>query len=214
MATPTPSVTPQPTWRGSLPSLLQDLALICIFGAFAVSQLRLALGGLYINIPFAIENGLLVLLFLTRRRTRGTSTRPLDWLVAALASWLPLAYIAHHGDQSLAVAIGVSMQVVGLTLSVVSFGFLGRSIGIVAANRGLKTAGIYRIVRHPAYAAHIITGTGFLVANPHWINATIWATVFACQIARIHAEENFLSLHTAYADYRNSVRWRLIPGVF
>ena len=197
-----------------LPSLVQDAALICIFGVFAVSQVRLALHGLYINIPFAVENALLVLLFLTRRRTQGTSTRPFDWLVAALASWLPLAYMAHHGDQSLSVALGVAMQVIGLTLSVVSFGFLGRSIGIVAADRGLKTAGAYRIVRHPAYAAHIITGTGFLIANPHWVNAVIWSVVFVCQLARIQAEEDFLSRHTTYSEYRAAVRWRLIPGLY
>jgi hypothetical protein len=32
---------------------------------------------------------------------------------------------------------------------------LGRSFGIVATNRGIQTGGLYRIVRHPIYAAYV-----------------------------------------------------------
>jgi protein-S-isoprenylcysteine O-methyltransferase Ste14 len=111
-------------------------------------------------------------------------------------------------------AFGTTLQLVGLSMAIVAFGFLGRSMGIVAADRGLKTQGAYRVVRHPAYAAHIITGTGFLIANPHWINATIWVVVFLCQVARIHAEERLLRRRTEYEAYASRVRWRLLPGVY
>jgi len=195
-------------------SLLQDAALVSLFAVFAVFQFKLVGEGVYRNIPFALENGLLVMLFLTRRRSAETSSRPFDWAVAALASWLPLVYVAQHDIDSLNAVLGTSMQVAGLTMAVISFGFLGRSIGIVAADRGLKTGGAYALVRHPAYAAHITTGTGFLIANPHWINAAIWVTVFACQIARIHAEEGLLMRRTNYAEYASTVRWRLIPGIY
>lgn len=203
-----------PRTPAHLLSLLQDVALVAIFAVFAFSQARLALEGVHRNIPFAIENSLLVILFLTRRRSRATSTRPFDWLTAAAASWLPLAFQTQHEIESLNALMGTSVQVVGLSLSIIAFGFLGRSIGIVAADRGLKTSGAYRVVRHPAYAAHVVTATGFLVANPHWINATIWIVVVVCQVARIHAEEQFLMRSTAYAEYRQRVRWRLLPGVF
>jgi protein-S-isoprenylcysteine O-methyltransferase Ste14 len=170
--------------------------------------------GVYRNIPFAVENALLVGLFLTRRRSAETSTRWHDWVVASVASWLPLAYQTQHELDSVAALFGTTLQVVGLSMAVIAFGFLGRSMGIVAADRGLKTQGAYRLVRHPAYAAHIITGTGFLVANPHWINATIWTVVSLCHLTRIHAEERLLRRRTEYEAYANRVRWRLLPGVY
>jgi len=212
--------TPSGAWtpsRGATPGVLsycQDIALVGLFGMFAAAQVRLVAAGVYWNIPFAAENSLLVVLFLTRRRSAETSDRPLDWFVAALASWLPLAYQAQHGVDSTQAAFGTAFQVTGLMMAIIAFGFLGRSIGIVAADRGLKTGGVYRVVRHPAYAAHIITGAGFLIANPHWINATIWAVVFACQIARIYAEERLLRRRTEYAHYSERVRWRLVPGLY
>lgn len=195
-------------------SFLQDAALVGLFAIFAFAQSRLVFDGVYRNIPFAVENSLLVILFLTRRRSAETSTKPFDWAVAAIASWLPFAYQAQHSIDTTQAVIGTTLQVTGLSMAIIAFGFLGRSIGIVAADRGLKTGGVYRIVRHPAYAAHVTTGAGFLVANPHWINAAIWVTVFACQIARIHAEERLLSRRTDYARYSERVRWRLVPGVY
>jgi protein-S-isoprenylcysteine O-methyltransferase Ste14 len=198
----------------SLVPYIQDVALVCIFALFATAQIRTAFGGDLHNVPFAIENSLLLVLFLTRRRSAETSARPADWAVAAVASWLPLAYLAQGGVAVTQAYLGTAIQLVGLGMAVAAFGFLGRSIGIVAADRGLKTGGIYRVVRHPAYAAHVTTGAGFLIANPHWINATIWATAFACQIARIHAEERLLRRRTQYAVYADAVRWRLLPGVY
>jgi protein-S-isoprenylcysteine O-methyltransferase Ste14 len=200
--------------RPGIFSYFQDIALVCLFAMFAAAQVRLVAGGLYHNIPYAFENGLLVLLFLTRRRSAETSTRPFDWLVAAIASWLPLVYQAQHGVDSTQAAFGTAIQVTGLAMAIVAFGFLGRSIGIVAADRGLKTRGVYGVVRHPAYAAHVTTGAGFLIANPHWMNAVIWTLVFACQIARIHAEERLLRRRTEYARYSERVRWRLVPGLY
>jgi protein-S-isoprenylcysteine O-methyltransferase Ste14 len=206
--------TPEPRRPLSILSYLQDFALVCLFALFAAAQTRLVFDGVYHNIPFAIENSLLVVLFLTRRRSSETSTRPFDWLVAALASWLPLDYQAQHGVDATQAAFGTALQVTGLVMAIVAFGFLGRSIGIVAADRGLKTGGVYGVVRHPAYAAHVTTGAGFLIANPHWINAVIWTVVFGCQIARIHAEERLLKRRTEYARYSERVRWRLVPGLY
>lgn len=195
-------------------SVAQDVALVVLFAAFATAQLRLVGEGVFRNIPFAIENTLLVVLFLTRRRSAETSTRPMDWVVAAVAAWLPLAYQAQHGIDSVNAVIGTGLQSIGLVMALVAFGFLGRSIGVVAADRGLKTGGTYRFVRHPAYLAHITTGAGFVVANPHWFNATIFVVVFVCHIARIHAEERLLRRRTAYNAYSEQVRWRLVPGLY
>jgi protein-S-isoprenylcysteine O-methyltransferase Ste14 len=102
----------------------------------------------------------------------------------------------------------------GLSLVVISMGFLGRSFGIVAANRGLKMGGAYGLVRHPVYAAHVITASGFILVNPHWINVAILAVVLTCQVKRMDAEERLLTETSEYRAYQDKVRYRLVPGVY
>ena len=43
---------------------------------------------------------------------------------------------------------------------------LGRSFGVVPANRGVVVGGPYNFVRHPIYTGYLITHVAFLVANP------------------------------------------------
>ena len=43
---------------------------------------------------------------------------------------------------------------------------LGRSFGLMPANRGVVSSGIYRFVRHPIYAGYLITHVAFLAAHP------------------------------------------------
>ena len=109
---------------------------------------------------------------------------------------------------------GSVVQIAGLTMTCVGFVYLGRSFGVVAANRGLKTAGPYRLVRHPIYFSHTVTSAGFCLANPSALNLGLFALTLACQLLRIRAEERVLSATAAYSAYRAEVRWRLIPGVY
>jgi protein-S-isoprenylcysteine O-methyltransferase Ste14 len=85
---------------------------------------------------------------------------------------------------------------------------------VVAANRGLKVGGPYRLVRHPIYFSHFITTTGFLSANFNLYNAAILALFAVCQIMRIEAEERVLTDTADYSAYKARVRWRLIPGLY
>ena len=91
---------------------------------------------------------------------------------------------------------------------------LGRSFGIVPANRGIKRAGLYRIVRHPIYASELIFHLGYLLTNPSGRNMVLVVLVIAGQVYRLLAEERLLSGDAAYLDYVRSVRYRLVPGIF
>jgi len=195
-------------------SYLQDAWLVCISAVFFYVHAEHALRASSIaNVFFAIEQGLLVGMFLTRRRTQTTSTRPYDWFVATIGGWLPLAMRPHESGGSLE-ALGTSLQVAGLACVIVSFATLGKSFGIVAANRGLKIGGPYRLVRHPIYMSHSITLIGFTMANLWWYNAALLVTVTIFQVLRIRAEERVLEATSDYGDYRRSVRWRLMPGLY
>lgn len=200
-------------WRRRL-AYAQDATLVVLTSVFLWVHLHAVLGGSLKNIPFVAEQLILVVLFLTRRRAAAVSTRPFDWAVAAVGGWLPLAYQIEHGGVSLVERLGTGLQVIGVSLAAMSILWLGRSFGIVAANRGLKTSGPYRVVRHPIYAAHLVTGLGFLVANLSLVNAALFSTVLVAQLLRIRAEERILTETSAYADYARRVPWRLVPFVY
>jgi protein-S-isoprenylcysteine O-methyltransferase Ste14 len=178
-----------------------------VHGAHALKTHSLA------SVFFAIEQALLVGMFLTRRRSTLTSTRPSDWFVATVGGWLPLAARPADVEGLLGVA-GTVVQVAGLSGVILSFAALGRSFGIVAASRGLKDRGPYGVVRHPIYLAHTLTLTGFTLANPTWINLAILVVGTIAQLLRIRAEERVLMSVTDYTSYRQRVRWRLVPGIY
>ena len=192
----------------------QDLLLIVVSGFFAFTHLNRALEGHLTSVFFAIEQCFLVVMFLTRRRSDRTSTRPFDWLVATIGGWGPLA-LQPVDDVTFGLAFGGSaLQLAGLMMALVGFAYLGKSFGVVAADRGIKVNGPYRFVRHPIYCAHFVTTWGFLAANPSAINAAIFATIWACQLLRIRAEERVLTESGTYGAYRARVRWRLFPGLY
>ncbi len=194
--------------------VVQDTALILIAAVFVAIHLRLVLAGHFGSILFATEQGVLVVLFLARRKSLTTSSHVSDWLVAAVGGWLPLAFQPQSNAWVGAAAVGMSLQFVGLTATVICLTALGRSFGVVAANRGLKANGPYRWVRHPIYASHLVTNAGFLIANWWWGNGLLFGVWAVAQIARIVAEERVLHLAADYTSYRRRVRWRLVPGLY
>lgn len=195
-------------------SMVQDASLVCISAVFFYAH------GVHAyqthnpsNVFFAVEQALLVFMFLTRRRSQATSQRPWDWVVATLGGWLPLAMRPHESGGFLEV-YGTGIQIVGLTCVLVSFLTLGKSFGVVAANRGLKVGGPYRFVRHPIYFSHSITLLGFVIANLWWYNIALIVAITVFQVFRIAAEERVLTETGDYAAYKARVRWRLLPGLY
>ena len=100
------------------------------------------------------------------------------------------------------------VALVGWSASLIS---LGRSFGIVPADRGLVRHGPYRYLRHPIYAFEALFFLGFLIAVPTWRSAIIIAVWLVLQIVRILREERIL---TGYEEYRRQVPWRILPGVW
>ena len=194
-------------------SLCQDAALVLLSGVFFYAHARKVIeDGNLVNVGFALDQLILIAMFLTRRRARVVSRRPWDWVVA-IGGWLPLLVRPTDAD-GMSQVIGGTLQVMGALLVVVGMCYLGRSFGVVAANRGLKINGPYRFVRHPVYAAHAIALCGFVVANPTVWNAAILVANLTLQVLRIRAEERLLTESAEYGEYRARVRWRVVPGVY
>jgi protein-S-isoprenylcysteine O-methyltransferase Ste14 len=165
-------------------------------------------------------------LFFLRRRDTGAHRPVSVWAATIIGSWgfllarpigggyfdAPRLFGAQPLFHSSALWIG--MQLVGTVMAILSLSSLGRSFGLLAANRGLRTGGAYRIVRHPAYASYFVVQIAYLFENLSLWNVVVFAVVVVAQLTRIAQEEAFLSRDSAYASYAKEVRYRLVPGVY
>jgi protein-S-isoprenylcysteine O-methyltransferase Ste14 len=152
--------------------------------------------------------------FLLRRPARVTSTSFVAWGATALLTFGMLA--ARPGGEpvaGLATAWG-ALQLLGWGLAVVCLSTLGRSFGLVAANRGVVTSGPYRLVRHPIYSCYLLTQAGYLLENPTTRNSVVILGTIFFQLVRIRTEEQCLEQDAEYVAYRKRVPWRLIPRLY
>jgi protein-S-isoprenylcysteine O-methyltransferase Ste14 len=161
---------------------------------------------------FVISELLSVFLILTRRSATIVSPRPLDWALSFTAVNAPLlAAPAAAGTFS---QIGTALMFVGMVIQISAKTVLWRSYGLIPANRGIKTGGPYRVVRHPMYAGYSLTHIGFLLGFPSLQNSFLYLTTLLIEIARLLREELILNQDPLYRDYAARVRYRLIPALF
>lgn len=166
-----------------------------------------------VGLPYLLQVSFVTALFLLRRRPLRVSTRPLDWMAAMVATFGPLMLRPNGVHAPWGDAVGLPLQLIGLVVSVVALGTLGKCFGLVAADRGLVTSGPYGVVRHPAYTAYTAAEIGYLMQSFTWLNAGIVVAVWIAQLRRVQAEERILSERPDYRMYRERVRWRLVPGL-
>jgi protein-S-isoprenylcysteine O-methyltransferase Ste14 len=110
--------------------------------------------------------------------------------------------------------IGQVLQVIGYSFAIFALLSLSRSFGILPADRGVRTHGAYRFVRHPIYAAYLVHHIGYLISNFTLYNLFFVILTNFFQVLRIYDEEKFLSLSPEYRQFKEHTRWRLIPFVF
>jgi protein-S-isoprenylcysteine O-methyltransferase Ste14 len=192
--------------------ILANVTVILGFGLLTAAFYRQFVATGSINsLGLLVVNALFVIMYAARREATEMSTAPELWLLAFAGTMLPMLLRPTQGHGL--VVIGNTVQMLGICLIVAALLSLRRSFGVVPANRGVRNGGLYRIVRHPLYAAELLTVLGVVLANPSVWNALIWGAACALQFARARAEENFLSADGEYRAYRDRVRYRLIPGL-
>jgi protein-S-isoprenylcysteine O-methyltransferase Ste14 len=108
----------------------------------------------------------------------------------------------------------VSLSAFGLLIVIAGKLTLGRSFGIVPANRGVVTAGPYALVRHPIYFGYLLTHIAFVAANPTLSNMLIITIADAALVGRALREEQTLEKDERYQAYCRRVSWHVVPGVF
>ena len=102
----------------------------------------------------------------------------------------------------------------GLLMIVAGKVSLGRSFGVVPANRGVVCRGVYRVVRHPIYVGYVLTHGAFLLSHVDAWNVCMLVTSDAMLLVRAVYEERTLGRDPRYVSYCSRVRWRMVPGLF
>jgi Isoprenylcysteine carboxyl methyltransferase (ICMT) family len=155
-----------------------------------------------------------VTLFAIRRQPLTASRSAVAWIVAIVGGYGLLLLRPDYEPVGELDDVYTTLQVVASVAGAASLLTLGRSFGIVAANRGVRTTGPYAFVRHPTYLAYFIIMAAYVLENPSYRNAVIVAIVGTAMIFRIREEETQLGKDPDYVSYRDRVRYRLLPFVF
>jgi protein-S-isoprenylcysteine O-methyltransferase Ste14 len=195
--------------------LLEKIILILFFSFFAARMLGALLEtGAFINFMFLVNETVILIFILLRRRAITISHNPTDWAIGFGGTLLPLLIIPVSGEPLLPASICGVLMLSGFVVHLVAKFTLRRSFGVVAANRGVKQSGIYRLVRHPMYAGYLLTQLSVLLAGPNLHNVVVIGLGWAFQIARIVAEERILKEDPSYRELMLRTPYRIIPGVF
>ncbi len=151
-----------------------------------------------------------VMLILQRRGS--WTMKPWPIFIAVVGTGMSLCVIA-EGRTLIPDSVSAGIIVMGAAIALSAKVFLGRSFGVIPANRGVKSYGIYRLVRHPMYLGYMVSHVGYLLTYFSAWNVAIYAIVWTALYLRTVEEEKFLRMDEAYREYADRVRYKLIPGV-
>ncbi len=155
---------------------------------------------------------LVVFYAFSRPMPKESNTSLYDWTVALLGTLIGvlLRPATEISDSTLLLTV----QSVGMGISLIALCSLNRSWGLVAANRGVKTGGLYGLIRHPIYAGYFLSIGAFVLQNLTALNALIYALFVGAELLRIVAEERLLSSDPTYAAYAQRTPWRILPFIY
>jgi protein-S-isoprenylcysteine O-methyltransferase Ste14 len=171
--------------------------------------------GHFTGLLLLVGESLVVILTIARRRALTVDRSAAAAIISTISLAGPAMLRATFAQPPLvADAVTALLTAVGLVLVVLGKIALGRSFGVVPANRGVVVRGPYTFVRHPIYTGYLITHVAFLMAHPAPWNVSIILIADTALIVRALMEERVLSADAAYQQYCLRVGWHLVPGVF
>jgi protein-S-isoprenylcysteine O-methyltransferase Ste14 len=161
-----------------------------------------------------VSEALVVVLTIVRRPTERVDRSAIARITAVVSTIGPPLFRVGESAGLLPDSFTAMISVVGLCLIIAGKLTLGRSFGIVAANRGVVATGPYLVVRHPIYAGYLITHAAFLIAHPSALNIVLAVTADTALVVRALVEERTLEMDESYRTYCQRVAWHFVPGLF
>lgn len=198
---------------------LRDVAARALVGAlFALLSVSLlddfVRTGRITGLLLLVSESMVVVLMVIRRRTMLVDRSAGAAIVTALSMAGPPLLRPAHLVPLAPDLVTATLSAAGLLIVIAGKLALGRSFGIVPANRGLVSRGPYAVVRHPIYAGYLVTHAAFVMAHPRPLNAVILVVADSALVVRALMEERVLASDDAYRVYCRRVGWHLVPGVF
>jgi protein-S-isoprenylcysteine O-methyltransferase Ste14 len=195
--------------------MLGDFMSVLFFGMLALAAIEIwRRSNTLISLGILLMNSLILAVYVIRRKPDAIIEHPFAWIIGVAGTLLGLLYRPGQADVlPVLLFAGNAMQIVGLAATIGSLLSLRRSLGIIAANRGIKQGGLYRFIRHPLYASELVFFCGYVFSNQSAANLILLIMHIAAQYSRARIEENFLSSDPVYQLYLSKTRYRFLPGV-
>jgi len=210
-------LTSRPPAQLDLRWIASSASLAFLWTTFALANVEASLTSHHlVGLGATLTELIVAYLYVMRRPAVAVDHRRLAWVAAGIGSFGLLATRPSFrplGGSRMDV-LYVGLQIAGSVVAAGCLIVLGRSFGIVPANRGIITRGPYGIVRHPVYAGFLVAMVGYALQSPSARNFLIVAIVAVFQLVRIRYEESCLADDQAYQAYRRRVRYRLVPFLY
>jgi protein-S-isoprenylcysteine O-methyltransferase Ste14 len=211
-----PAVARRPAWTWSRDDLKHagaNFALAFMFFATALSPARLHDTSL-VNLIW-IAGALVMGVFSLVRNAPLTSMVDARSLASSGATLvLPCLMLPAGATTVTLAAAALALELAGVILSQAARICMGRSFGILPANRGIVSDGPFAVVRHPIYLGWALLSLGFVFAFPSARNMILLAVSLPFLAWRIKLEEELLRADPEYRAYCERVRFRLCPGLY
>jgi protein-S-isoprenylcysteine O-methyltransferase Ste14 len=161
-----------------------------------------------------VSESLVVVLTVVRRPALQVDRSFVAGLLTVVSTVGPTLLRASGGPGLVPDVLTAVVSAIGLSIEIAGKVTLGRSFGLIPANRGVVVQGPYTLVRHPIYSGYLLTHVAFLAAHPSLLNVGILAVADTALVVRALHEERVLNGDATYQAYCERVSWHLVPGVF
>jgi protein-S-isoprenylcysteine O-methyltransferase Ste14 len=161
-----------------------------------------------------ISESLVVVMTVLRRRTQVVDRSLVTAVITGISLMGPSLVRAAANHAMAPDTVTALVSSIGLLVVIAGKFTLGRSFGIVPANRGVVMAGPYTVVRHPIYAGYLLTHLAFACANATVWNVLVLVMSDTALVIRSRHEERLLARDSSYQSYCNRVQWHLVPGLY
>lgn len=191
----------------------------CVLGASfllalipAGRELKFSLAGAA-SIVWIIGAAVMAVMSFARFAPRSTTVNLRTLAASGGMLILPWFMRPSHASAGALATTGLIFELSGVVLTQVSRVYMGRSFGILPANRGIVSKGPFRWVRHPIYFGWLILSIGYAMSFVSERNIILIAIAVPFMVWRISQEEYHLTADPEYRRYMERVRYRLWPGV-